>query len=176
MKTFLLSLYLISFSFMLNAQALIPSFFWGSDSVIVYADSSSVKVLVTVIDNPETEEFAEIEILSKSMQRFYVRIHNSPCVKFAEGWIEKGKCAVNLKTTNSIYNLPIEEWRYYVYDSPKDDIFRRYIYHDNLNTIEVPIMDYYKKWLKVQLILKSGEKIEGWIKDYCPYINGCEGM
>lgn len=153
-----------------------------TNSVPVYSSDTTIVSFTTVKEDPEKENWHEVEILGQSDNRYQVRITaiNEENVAPINGWVDKEQCGVWFwgrlikpeYCVVSLYYKPEQSNPFIKISDKYPDSFDKYAI---TNSKAFPVLDYKlfkgEYWIKTTIV-KGKKKIVGWTTNYCPNIYG----
>lgn len=149
-----------------------------TDSIPIYSSETSTDYIAKIKEDPEKENWHDVEILKVSDNRYKVHIIplNVANVVPIDGWVDKEQCGVWLRAWHQegelfivrLYSEPGKPFPFLkLFDKMPDD-FGKYT-----NEEAAPVLDYkyYKGdyWIKT-VIIKDKHKVIGWTRDFCPNV------
>ena len=149
-----------------------------TDSIPIYSSETSTDYIAKIKEDPEKENWHDVEILKVSDNRYKVHIMplNVANVVPIDGWVDKEQCGVWLRAWHQegelfivrLYSEPGKPFPFLkLFDKMPDD-FGKYT-----NEEAAPVLDYkyYKGdyWIKT-VIIKDKHKVIGWTRDFCPNV------
>ena len=149
-----------------------------TDSIPIYSSETSTDYIAKIKEDPELENWHDVEILKVSNNRYKVHIMplNVANVVPIDGWVDKEQCGVWLRAWHQegelfivrLYSEPGKSFPFLkLFDKMPDD-FGKYT-----NEEAAPVLDYkyYKGdyWIKT-VIIKDKHKVIGWTRDFCPNV------
>jgi hypothetical protein len=179
-KLILIMVVLLQSNFSFSQENNLVVFFRDAitDSIPIYSSETSTDYIAKIKEDPELENWHDVEILKVSNNRYKVHIMplNDTNVAPVDGWVEKAQCGVWLRAWHQegelfivrLYSEPGKSFPFLkLFDKMPDD-FGKYT-----NEEAAPVLDYkyYKGdyWIKT-VIIKDKHKVIGWTRDFCPNV------
>jgi hypothetical protein len=179
-KLILIMVVLLQSNFSFSQENNLVVFFRDAitDSIPIYSSETSTDYIAKIKEDPEKENWHDVEILKVSDNRYKVHIIplNVANVVPIDGWVDKEQCGVWLRAWHQegelfivrLYSEPGKPFPFLkLFDKMPDD-FGKYT-----NEEAAPVLDYkyYKGdyWIKT-VIIKDKHKVIGWTRDFCPNV------
>jgi hypothetical protein len=179
-KLILIMVVLLQSNFSFSQENNLVVFFRDAitDSIPIYSSETSTDYIAKIKEDPEKENWHDVEILKVSDNRYKVHIMplNVANVVPIDGWVDKEQCGVWLRAWHQegelfivrLYSEPGKPFPFLkLFDKMPDD-FGKYT-----NEEAAPVLDYkyYKGdyWIKT-VIIKDKHKVIGWTRDFCPNV------
>jgi hypothetical protein len=179
-KLILIMVVLLQSNFSFSQENNLVVFFRDAitDSIPIYSSETSTDYIAKIKEDPEKENWHDVEILKVSDNRYKVHIMplNVANVVPIDGWVDKEQCGVWLRAWHQegelfivrLYSEPGKPFPFLkLFDKMPDD-FGKYT-----NEEAAPVLDYkyYKGdyWIKTAII-KDKHKVIGWTRDFCPNV------
>ena len=177
-KLILIMVVLLQSNFSFSQENNLVVFFRDAitDSIPIYSSETSTDYIAKIKEDPEKENWHDVEILKVSNNRYQVRVIplNDTNVAPVDGWVDKAQCGVWLRAWHQegeffivrLYSVPGKSFPFLkLFDKMPDD-FGKYT-----NGKAVPVLDFKllrgNYWIKT-IIYNNNKEIVGWTRDYCP--------